>query len=122
MSKLLLSPLAQDDLQEIRAYITDEYQNSTAADKIIAQILKKLRILVDFPFMGASLSSVVDVETEYRFLVCGNYTAFYRYEGKTLYIVRLLHCRRDFMKILFGYSPENYDDSDNSDDQSIGEG
>lgn len=52
--------------------------------------------------MGAPLSAIVDFETDYRFLVCGNYTAFYRFENRTVYIVRVLYGRRDFMRILFG--------------------
>ena len=52
--------------------------------------------------MGAPLSSIVDIETDYRFLVCGNYTAFYRYDEKFVYVIRVLYSRRDFMKILFG--------------------
>ena len=112
MNKLLLSPLAQDDLHEICAYITDELQNPSAAKNKVAQIVIRLRSLVDFPLMGASLSSIADMETDYRFLVCGNYTTFYRYEEKTVYVIRVLHNRRDFMKILFGHVKENYDDSD----------
>jgi len=49
--------------------------------------------------------------TDYRFLVCGNYLAFYRYKDATVYVDRILYGRRDYLKILF---PEfvNHDDED----------
>ena len=68
----------------------------------VAKITKRIRMLADFPESGASLSSIVDFETDYRFLVCGNYTAFYRIENQTVKIIRVLYGRRNFMKILFG--------------------
>jgi plasmid stabilization system protein ParE len=102
MNKLRLSPLAREDLQDVKAYITDELQSPDAAANAVARITSKIRSLINFPMMGPSLSSIVDLETDYRFLVCGNYTAFYRYNEDTVYIVRVLYGRRDFMRILFG--------------------
>ena len=52
--------------------------------------------------MGAPLSSIIELETGYRFLVSGQYTAFYRYEDNAVYVDRVLSGRRDFMRILFG--------------------
>lgn len=59
-------------------------------------------MLAEFPNSGAPLAGAVGIETDYRYLVCGNYTAFYRVENETVYIVRILYGRRDFMRILFG--------------------
>ena len=102
MNRLQISPLAKNDLHEIRSYITDELKNPSAAGNVVKRITKKLRRLKDFPLMGSTLSSIVDVETDYRFLVCDNYMAFYRYDDKVVYIIRVLLGRRDFIKILFG--------------------
>jgi plasmid stabilization system protein ParE len=52
--------------------------------------------------MGPSLSSITEVESDYRFLVCGNYLTFYRVKGKDVYIDRILYGRRDYLRILFG--------------------
>ena len=73
----------------------------------IAKIMSRVRELVVFPKMGTPLSSIVDFETDYRFLVCGNYTVFYRFENQTVYIIRVLYGRRDFIRILFGEPNEN---------------
>jgi len=111
MSKLQLSPLAHQDLREIKTYIEEELKNPIAAANVVSRITKKLRLLIDHPQIGAPLSSVVDIDTDYRFLVCGNYTAFYRYEDQTVTASRILYGRRDFMKILFGELPdENIED------------
>jgi plasmid stabilization system protein ParE len=102
MAKLQLSPLAQEDLQAVKKYITDELQNPQAAINTVTQITKKLHNLEDFPGMGTPLVSKIDIETDYRFLVCGSYMAFYRYDGEIVYVVRILYGRRDYVKILFG--------------------
>lgn len=107
MAELSFSPEAVSDLQQTKAYITDELCNEQAATNTIAKITGRIRELASFPEMGAPLSSIVDFETDYRFLVCGNYTAFYRFENQTVYIVRVLYGRRDFMRILFGEPNEN---------------
>ena len=107
MADISFSPEAVSDLQQPKAYITDELCNEQAAVNTIAKITSRIRELAAFPEMGAPLSSIVDFETDYRFLVCGNYTAFYRFENQTVYIVRVLYGRRDFMRILFGEPNEN---------------
>jgi len=51
--------------------------------------------------MGVRLSSIVNIVTEYRYLICANYMAFYRIEGNDVYIIRVLYGRRDYDKVLF---------------------
>ena len=102
MNSLQFSPLSQNDLLEIQTYIEDDLQNPSAAVNIIKGIITKIRKLIAFPYMGAPLSSIIDVETDYRYLICGNYITFYRYENDTIFIIRILYKRRDYVKILFG--------------------
>lgn len=102
MAEIKFSPEATNDLLEIRAYITAELCNEQAAQSTVYKIMKRLQNLEQFPKLGASLESIIGFSTDYRFLVCGNYTAFYRIENNTVYIVRILYGRRDFMRILFG--------------------
>lgn len=59
-------------------------------------------MLADFPEGGTPLSGIVNFETDYRLLVCSNYTAFYRIDNHMISIVRVLYGRRNFMQILFG--------------------
>ena len=101
MAEIRFSPEAITDLQQTKAYITEELCNEQVA------ITKRIRMLASFPESGATLSSIVDFETDYRFLVCGSYTAFYRIENQTVNIVRVLYGRRNFMQILFGEPGDN---------------
>ena len=106
MTEIRFSPQAIDDLRETVAYITDELSNEQAAKNVVAKIIERIHVLADFPESGAKLSSIVNVDTNYRFVVCGNYTTFYRYEDGVVYIVRILYGRRNFMQVLFGEPTE----------------
>lgn len=101
MNKLCLSEEAQSDLAEIKAYITDELESPTAVENTLRRITKDMRILREYSSAGALLSSISDIESEYRFLVSGNYLTFYRVSGNNVYIDRILYGRRDYLRILF---------------------
>jgi addiction module RelE/StbE family toxin len=107
MNELKISPEAKDDLAEIRGHIERELCNPQAALNLVSKIIKKIRGLLDHPEMGASLSSIVDIQTNYRFLVCANYLIFYRYEAEVIFVSRILYGRRDYLHILFGNLPED---------------
>lgn len=57
--------------------------------------------LENFSEIGIPLSSVTDVESDYRFRVSGNYMVFYRVILQDVYIDRVLYGRRDCLRILF---------------------
>lgn len=107
MYKLKISPAAKDDLAEIKGYISQELCNQKAAVNLVSKITKKIRGLSEHPGIGAPLSSVVDIQTDYRFLVCTNYLIFYRYEDGFVFVSRILYCRRDYMRTLFGDLPDD---------------
>jgi len=102
MTKLQISPLANDDLLSIKEYIEQELGNPTAATSTIAKIIKSLKMLTTFPLSGVLLSSTIDIETDYRFVVSRNYISFYRYIDDTVFVNRVLYAKRDYVKILFG--------------------
>lgn len=102
MYNIVFSPEAIKDLEETKTYITEELCNEQAAVKIVSKILKDIRMLSQFPESAPLLSSIVDFDTNYRFLVCGNYIAFYRLGENEVRVVRILYARRNFMQILFG--------------------
>ena len=96
------SPEAVNDLHGIEEYISIELDNSESAERIVDNIIDKSDSLSDLPEIGVPLSSCVDVKTDYRYLVRGNYNVFYRIEYDTLKIIRVLNARRNFMTVLFG--------------------
>ena len=104
MHKIRFSPEAANDLEQTKNYITEELGSESSAIRTVSDILGRIRTLGDFPQIGAPLSSIVKIDTDYRFLVCGNYTAFYRVDGETVFIIRVLYGKRNFMEILFGRS------------------
>ena len=65
--------------------------------------------------IGASLSSIADVESDYRFLVTGSYLTFYRVLDNDVYVDRVLYGRRDKLRII---KREQKDDQTNEYRQS----
>lgn len=102
MAKLYLSPLANDDLLSIKDCIEKELDNPKAAKNMIEKIVKNLRKLMAFPLSGAPLASIMEIETDYRFVINGNYISFYRYIDDIIFVDYVLYTRRDYVKILFG--------------------
>ena len=107
MYKLKISPEAKNDLAEIKGYISEELCNPQAAVNLVSKITKKIRGLSEHPEIGALIYSVVDIQTDYRFLVCDNYLIFYRCEDGIVFVSRILYGRRDYTRILFGDLPED---------------
>lgn len=105
MNNLHLSEGAKNDLAEIKAYIEEELLNPSAALATVSKVTKSLRVLRTYAKAGTPLSSIVNVESDYRFLVSGNYLSFYRICGNEIYVDRILYARRDYMRVLFGDIP-----------------
>lgn len=102
--EILYSPLALHDLDEIESYITNDLGNSNAAARIIGGILDRVDLLSQFPESGTPLSSICSVQNSYRFVISDGYLAFYRVSD-AVYIDRILHQRRDFLRVLLGDRP-----------------
>lgn len=100
--KILFSPEAKNDMEQIRDYIFDQLDNKTAATRTVYKIVKSISMLEDMPEIGTLLSARIDVDCDYRYLVSENYNIFYRIEDETVRIIRILNARRNFMSILFG--------------------
>lgn len=104
--QLFFSPEAQKDLHGIKTYISLELENPDAASNTISKIMNSIRKLSEFPEIGANLGSILGVQTNYRYLISGKYISFYRYQDDTVYIVRILYGKRDYLRILFDDLPE----------------
>ena len=72
-NKLHYAPEALRDLDDIWEYIALELNNPAAAKRTVSRIMDSADGLAEFAEAGAPLRSVADVESDYRFLVCGNY-------------------------------------------------
>ena len=93
---------ARRDLDDIWDYIVTDLCNASAAERVVSDILDVVEQLENFSEMGALLASIANVDSDYRFLVSGNYLIFYRVSGMDVYVDRILYGRRDYLRILFG--------------------
>ena len=102
MNKVHISFDAKMDIAEIKDYISTELLNPQAADNTVKRIMHEIRILQNYAFTGTSLSAIVDVESNYRYLVAGNYMIFYRVADKDVFVDRVLYGRSNYLYTLFG--------------------
>ena len=98
--KLYYSPTAADDLENIRNYIEWDLESPSATINIVNDILDMIDILKQFPDAGKCLSTLTDINSDYHFIVSGNYIAFYRHIGNDVYIDRVLNARQDYIRVL----------------------
>ena len=101
-NKIHYTAESRRDLDAIWDYIASELQNVSAAERIVNCIMDDVDRLENHAEIGAPLSSIADVESDYRFLVTGKYLTFYRVYGNNIYVDRVLYGRRDYLRILFG--------------------
>lgn len=101
MPNIRVTPAALDDLKEIKAYIENDLANPIAATNVIKRIIKDYSLLEISPHMGAPLAPKIHIETDFRFLVSGNYLVFYKADDNFVSIYRILYGRRDYLKIIF---------------------
>ncbi len=101
MHKIKVNPIATEDLIEIRDYIERELENPRAAVNVVRKIIERYEQLKEFPMMGVDLSTKINVQTDFKYLVSGNYIIFYRADNEFVYIYRILYTGRDYLKILF---------------------
>jgi addiction module RelE/StbE family toxin len=108
VANISYSNAAIKDLEQIGDYIAEQLKNPGASLNTVNKIQNKIDTLSDFPLIGSPLSSIYEITTDYRFLVCGNYLAFYRpQDNDDVLIDRILYGRRDYLAILFGDLPQD---------------
>lgn len=104
--KINYTAQSRRDLDEIWDYLAAECQNISAAERIVNNIMDDVEQLENFSELGPALSAIIDVKSDYRFLVTGNYLTFYRVSGTEIYIDRILYGRRDYLSCLLGDLPD----------------
>jgi toxin ParE1/3/4 len=98
MIKTRFNPIAISDMKEIKKYI--EQDSPESAIKTINNILEKIESLSSFPNLGLNLSKKVNINTKYKYLICNKYIIFYLFENDTISIMRVIHGKRDYLKLL----------------------
>ncbi len=90
MASVLRTPQAKADLIELWLYIATD--SATAADRLLATIDEKCRLLARFPEMGQSCDELAPL---LRCFSVGNYVIFYRPAESGVEIIRVVSGARD---------------------------
>lgn len=98
----MYSRLATRDLEEIGDYIAEEFKSPISARKTVEKIQDAIDGLAEYPHSGAPLSARYEDVGDYRYIVSGNYLAFYHIVDDIVFVDRILNSRRDYLSIIFG--------------------
>ncbi|MBS4021851.1 MAG: type II toxin-antitoxin system RelE/ParE family toxin [Dethiobacter sp.] len=97
--KIRINPVAISDVQLIKEHIAED--SPDAAAKFGNTLYSKIENLSDFPEIGTSLSTRINIKTDYSFIVYDRHLIFYKVEGQYVSVYRVLHGARDYLSILF---------------------
>ena len=93
-----LLPAAYTDLDEIFDYIMAD--NPQAATGMLDNIMESLRRLENFPHSGAPLLGSAMQKFNFRIVIIDPYIAFYRFIKDKVIVYRILHCARNYPRLL----------------------
>lgn len=96
--KLRYTPEALFDLAEIKQYVKEDLGSPIAAQKLIGSITASCSLLKEQPRLGMELSRLIDRETDFRYLISGNYIVFYRIEDDSISVYRIIDARADYVR------------------------
>lgn len=97
MLKLRINPIVAEDLRNIKEYITED--NEEMAVKTIQEIYTRIEHIQEFPYMGADLFKRVSFQTDYKYVVCGNYVVLYKVGQMYIEIYRVINRYQDITQI-----------------------
>ena len=106
MYKVQFSPRSREDLMRIRKHIAEEF-GKKISEEVLRKIISKIKNFEEFPLMGRPLSNLIDIPTDYMYIVIEKNYVFYRVEDRFVKVIRILNTRQDFMRILFDIDEKN---------------
>jgi len=98
---IIFTKLARSDIDQIVQYIGSELYNPTAANNLLQKIIKRVKVLGQFPEIGPPIK-INNELTRSRYLVVDNYLLVYVIRHETLYITHVVYGRSDYLKFLAG--------------------
>lgn len=105
-NNLHLSKKFKADLKEIKKYISSALKSPLTAKNTINDILDTISNLETFSDIGSPLNTIIDVDTNYRYILSGNYMIFYHTENSTVEIDRVLYGKRDYINVILNTNQE----------------
>ena len=103
MRKVEYSQIVRRKLKALKARLTSEF-GPEVSGKSLKRITDAVRGLEKFAEKGVLVSSMYDLDCDYRYLYVGHNYLFYRIEKNKIIIVEMFDDREDFMYKLFGVS------------------
>ncbi len=103
MRKVEYSRIVRRKMKALKLRLTSEF-GSEVSRKSLKRITDAARNLGDFAEKGVLVSSMYDVECDYRYLYVGHNYLFYRIEKDKIIVVEMFDEREDFIYQLFGIS------------------
>jgi toxin ParE1/3/4 len=94
MSRIRITPLAEQDLVEIWHFIARD--DPPAADRLLDLLEEKYKLLADTPHMGPARP---DIAKELRYHPVGSYLLLYRIISGGIELVRVVHGARDLQSL-----------------------
>ncbi len=96
MKRFVLTPLAEQDLNEIWEYIGDD--SVEAANRVLSKIEAAIYRLTEHPGLGHLREDLAD--SRHRFYLVYSYLIVFRPGTDPLQVIRVLHAARDVQTIL----------------------
>ena len=98
--RLLYSPQAQLDLDEMFVYFADELGNPEKGESVVSGILAAARKIPGRATRFLPVGLLPFTTDEYRFSQVGSYVIFFRVDGEIVFVDRVLSNRRDYTSLL----------------------
>ena len=68
--EIYYTPRARNDLVNIKESVIENFDDENLAIEVLKKIIKVVRQLVMFPYLGQELSGITGIYTDYRCLFC----------------------------------------------------
>jgi len=96
--------VAQRDMVEAVRYISENLQNTTAANQLAEELIEAGEGILDFPYANPVYIPTRPLKYEYRKILVRNYLIFYRVdeEKRLVTIVRVIYAKRNYESLLEG--------------------
>jgi len=101
LKKVEYSQPARQRMKKLREELTEKF-GTDVSKKAIKKITSAIRGLSEFEKKGVAVSSMYDVDCDYRYLYVSHNYLFYRIERDRIIIIAVFDDREDFMRKLFG--------------------
>lgn len=95
------SQIVRQKMKILKMYLNEQFGAETA-QKILKQIMESARNLAVYPQQGIRISSLFDVDTDFRCLYVKHNYLFYYIDDNKVIVSEMFDEREDFMFKLFG--------------------